>query len=194
MKLNWTINKIAGSDAHGEDAMYALLPDDDTNGIVIGEREEVADITERLTAFLATGQHDGEITDLDPRLGALWLTAAEASEKFDVPHSSVTWACREGKIRHAEKDGGEWTFPQRTFLAWKRNRPGKGRPSEPSLEDLISEAPDDIQRAMAKQYREHTGDIPRGQLWQPCEVPGCDREPVCMNCFRCQDVHCHCFD
>jgi hypothetical protein len=182
--VKWTIHKIAGSDARGEKAMFAIVPDDGTEGIILGECSEVARVSERLTAFLETGEHDGAMPDIDPRLGALWLTAAEASQKFDVPHSSVTWACREGKIRHAEKDRGQWNFPQRTFMAWKRNRPGRGR-SNPS---------DDIQREMAKQYREHTGDIPRGQLWQPCEVPGCDREPVCMNCLRCQDVHCHCFD
>lgn len=24
-----------------------------------------------------------------------------------------------------------------------------------------------------------------GQLWEECEVPGCDNEPVCLACFRC---------
>ena len=50
-----------------------------------------------------------------------------------------------------------------------------------------------LQHAMAAQYRRRFGRIPKGQLWQPCEVPGCDREPVCMNCMRCQDEHCRCF-
>lgn len=31
----------------------------------------------------------------------------------------------------------------------------------------------------------------RGQLWQPCEVPRCRKEPVCAWCERCQR-HCTC--
>jgi hypothetical protein len=31
-----------------------------------------------------------------------------------------------------------------------------------------------------------------GQLWQECEHRGCHNEPVCSNCFMCQERHCHC--
>lgn len=33
--------------------------------------------------------------------------------------------------------------------------------------------------------------VSRGQLWQECEKPGCNNEPVCLNCFLC-DEHCSC--
>lgn len=61
-------------------------------------------------------------------------------------------------------------------------------------EEFLSQDPCTIQRELAKQYREATGSVPKGQLWQPCAVRDCNREPVCMNCFKCQEEHCHCFD
>ena len=51
-----------------------------------------------------------------------------------------------------------------------------------------------LQHRMAALYRQNEGKIPKGQLWQPCEVRGCDGEPVCMNCMKCQAIHCRCFD
>ena len=51
----------------------------------------------------------------------------------------------------------------------------------------------DLQHAIAAQFRRTFGHVPRGQLWQPCEVKGCDEEPVCMNCLRCTARHCKCF-
>lgn len=30
-----------------------------------------------------------------------------------------------------------------------------------------------------------------GQLWQECSRAGCDTEPVCVDCERC-DQHCRC--
>lgn len=50
-----------------------------------------------------------------------------------------------------------------------------------------------LQQNLTAQYRRSTGTVPKGQLWQPCSVPGCNEEPVCMNCMRCQKTHCDCF-
>lgn len=127
-KINWTIHPLT-LDPDYPDPMYAIIPDDGTRGLLIGEMPEVQAMLDRLTAFVATGQHDGEISDLDPRLGTPWLTVTEASAEYGVPPSSITWACRGGRIRHAEKGPHGWTFPQRTFLAWLVNRPGSGRHS-----------------------------------------------------------------
>lgn len=68
-------------------------------------------------------------------------------------------------------------------------------PPPSKLEQLISSGmgPRDIQRQLAALVRQNTGQIPRGQLWQPCERPGCSKEPVCLNCLMCQDEHCECF-
>jgi len=51
-----------------------------------------------------------------------------------------------------------------------------------------------VQHVLATGYRTQTNQIPHGQLWQPCEHPGCNNEPVCMNCMKCEQTHCHCFD
>lgn len=127
-KINWTVHPLT-LDPDYPDPMYAIIPDDGTRGLLIGEMPEVQAMLDRLTAFVATGQHDGEISDLDPRLGTPWLTVAEASYQYDIPVSSITWACRKHLIRDARKSGRSWEFPQRTFLAWLVNRPGSGRHS-----------------------------------------------------------------
>lgn len=61
------------------------------------------------------------------------------------------------------------------------------------LEDLITDgmSPRDIQRGLAEYTRKTTGKPARGQLWQECDQPGCDNQPVCLNCLLCQD-HCQC--
>ena len=61
-----------------------------------------------------------------------------------------------------------------------------------TLADLLTQDTHTIQHTLADRYRATTGQ-PRGQLWQPCELAGCDNEPVCLNCLMCEE-HCHCFD
>lgn len=62
---------------------------------------------------------------LREELGRFW-DASDAADRFDVAPSSVTWACREGQIVGARKDGGEWSFPLIAFVDWLENRPGRG--------------------------------------------------------------------
>lgn len=127
-RVSWTIYAVDTGEPELS-LMFAILPDDLSNGLLIGEIADVEALTRRLQHFLATGEHDGQIDDTDPQLGTPWLSASEASQEYAVPQSSITWACRQGKIRRAEKGTHGWTFPQRTFLAWLVNRPGSGRHS-----------------------------------------------------------------
>ena len=123
--VKWEIHKL--DDGVGRPPIFALIPDDETTGIVIGEVKDVRAVVERLSRFVETGQHDGEIEETDRQLGAKWLTASEASRDWGIPQSSITWACRQGLIREAEKGPRGWEFPQRHFLAWLNHRPGRGR-------------------------------------------------------------------
>jgi len=120
-QVNWSIHPITGSDEEGG-MLYALLPDDGTNGLLIGERADVETVSDVLTRFLVYGQTDEAIPDVHPQLGTPWLSAREAEEKWGVPRATITLACRQGKIREAAKLGNRWHFPQRTFLAWLHKR------------------------------------------------------------------------
>lgn len=119
----------------------------------------------------------------------------------------------------SQTESGAWYFRPPAFGGWlvktrdeKRGRPrtkapephfdGKVYPSDSddptkTISDLVENFDGDVsslQRSLAAMTRETTGNIPRGQLWQPCEKRGCDNEPVCMNCMMCEEKHCHCFD
>jgi excisionase family DNA binding protein len=109
----------------GDGPMWAVLPDDQTDGFIIGEWPEVEAMAAALTRLLEIRQADEEISSLDERLGARWLTVSEAAEQWGVSADTVRWAARNGRIREAEKQRGRWRFPQRTFLHWlhKKHRP-----------------------------------------------------------------------
>lgn len=82
-----------------------------------------------------------------------------------------------------------------SFGPWAAVREQEISDSQAQLDgDFLTQPPREIQHQLAAMHRQHTGSIPRAQLWQPCEVPGCDNEPVCMNCMCCEEVHCCCFD
>lgn len=111
--------------------------------------------------------------------------------------NTIRAAARRGAIPGARQgNSGRWYFDKATLSEWlyRSANETRGRPS--AIEDLITSGADarTIQRQLAEMTRQTTGRIPRGQLWQPCEHPDCDNEPVCMNCLMCQDEHCHCFD
>jgi hypothetical protein len=98
--------------------MYAIIPDDDTNGFIIGEWPSVVAVYEALGKLIESKQADEQVSEYDERLGRLWLSVTEASLKFNVPIDSVRYAAREGFIPLAEKQGNEWRFPQGKFLWW----------------------------------------------------------------------------
>lgn len=100
--------------------MYAIIPDDDTNGFIIGEWPSVVAVYEALGRLIETKQADEKVGSLDERLGHPWLSVSEAANKWDVPIDTVRYAAREGFIPMAQKQSerGDWRFPQRKFLYW----------------------------------------------------------------------------
>lgn len=101
------------------------------------------------------------------------------------------WGC-------SQDSRGNWYFRPESFRGWltKTRDEKRGRPRK-SVSDLIENFDGNVsglQHELAAMTRATTEQIPRGQLWQPCEERGCDNEPVCMNCMRCEEKHCHCFD
>lgn len=111
----------------GDGPMWAVLPDDQTDGFIIGEWSEVEAFCEAVNRLLETHQADEEISSLDERLGTKWLSVTEASEQWDVSVDTVRWAARNERIQGAQLQRGRWRFPQRTFLHWlhKKHRPKK---------------------------------------------------------------------
>lgn len=55
-----------------------------------------------------------------------YVSTSEAAQIWDIPHSSITLACRQGEIAYAAKKR-DWVFPTITFLVWLNQRPGRGR-------------------------------------------------------------------
>jgi hypothetical protein len=109
----------------GDGSMWAILPDDGTNGFIIGGWPEVEAAHAALNRLAESGKADEEIGSLDERLGTKYLTVTEAYERWDVSIDTVRYAARNGHIRGAMKSYGRWRFPQRTFLHWlhKKHRP-----------------------------------------------------------------------
>ena len=112
--------------------MYAVFPDDDTRGYVIGEMWEVQALYDKLGALLADGTDDGEVNHLHHQFGFKWLTTNDAIELIadtrneTMSRAMITHACRAGKIPNAVKAGRDWQFPQMSFLNWYSNRDGPG--------------------------------------------------------------------
>lgn len=50
-----------------------------------------------------------------------WLTIEEAHKRFDVPVSTIRWACKEGLIEEAERVIGGWEFPLDAFVEIRKN-------------------------------------------------------------------------
>ena len=56
------------------------------------------------------------------------ITTAQASELAEqntgkaTPLSTISWACRNGRIEGAEKMGRDWLFTEGAFLAWLLDR------------------------------------------------------------------------
>lgn len=102
----------------GTGPMWAVIPDDLTDGFVIGEWAEVLSLYQTLTNLVKSGQADEEIHHLDERLGWKWLSVSEAATRYGVSIDTVRYAARKGHIPNAEKQGKLWRFPQANFLYW----------------------------------------------------------------------------
>jgi len=102
----------------GDGPMWAILPDDFTDGFVLGDWAEVENAYIALTRLVETRQADEQIHHLDERLGWKWLSVSEAAERYNVPADTVRYAARKGHIPNAQRQGKLWRFPQANFLYW----------------------------------------------------------------------------
>ena len=186
-----------------------IWSDSGGNLTLLGDDYQVADLYQALKAFVERGELDPEeISEDDPSWDYMrgidwaidealdfWLTRGKTLTRTQAG-DTIRAAARRGAINGASQTAnGKWYFNRPKFRGWlqkeENHKPG---PKPKNIEDLLMSDPSTIQHALAAMTIETTGKIPRGQLWQPCEHPGCDNEPVCMNCMVCQEEHCHCFD
>lgn len=95
---------------HEQTGMFAVLPDDMSNGLLIGELQDVLSLYKTLKQFIENDIHDSPIDNLDEQLGWKWLTITEISEKYNIPVSTVrTWPKR---IAGSIKQHGRWYMPE----------------------------------------------------------------------------------
>lgn len=114
----WITTVFTEHDGNEKYKMWAIVPDDDAHGLIIGEWSSVLAVYEALGRLVETKQADEQVDSLDERLGHPWLSVSEAALRFNVPIDTVRYAAREGFIPMAKKQGRDWLFPQRKFLWW----------------------------------------------------------------------------
>ena len=140
--------------------------------------------------------------EIDQMIGDIAWAVAEArqygwdQEEKQVADTIRTSARRDSLPGARQSNSRRWYFDKAAFREWLADESAHRTGPKSVIEELITSGADarTIQHTLADMVRQNTGKIPRGQLWQPCELPGCDNEPVCMNCMMCEETHCHCFD
>jgi len=193
-----------------EDWKPIIWADSGGNLAVIGRIWQAADLYQALKALVEDSTVDPEeISENDPAWDYMkridWAVKEYRDFFPDSPldddqiRNSIRAAAKAGRIHGCSQDDiGNWYFRPAAFRGWLvKTRDEKRGRSRKTVSDLIENFTGDVrglQHQLAQMTRESTGQIPRGQLWQPCEHPGCDNEPVCTNCMMCQETHCHCFD
>lgn len=187
-----------------------IWADSGGNLTLVGDIWQAADLYQALHQLLRNGVTAlEEVSENDPAWDYMkridWAVKEyrdffpDADLDNEQIRNSIRAAAKAGRIRGCSQDDlGNWHFRPVAFRGWlvKTRDEKRGRPRK-SISDLIENFTgdtSDLQRQLAAMTREATGQIPRGQLWQSCEEPGCENEPVCMNCLKCQERHCHCFD
>jgi hypothetical protein len=175
---------------------------------MLGEPCQVADLYQALGRYLLHNELSEPLDEEEVEND--WLVSADAAYiayrtnevRFPDPkdaqlQNTITAAGRRGAIRTRQGASGKTYFYRRSVEEWaEMEQPKSGRPRK-TISDLIENFDGNVgglQHELAAMARTSTGKIPQGQLWQPCEHPGCNNEPVCMNCMKCQEKHCHCFD
>ena len=123
-RVTWSLHPIKDSD-EGDGPLYALLPDDGTYGLRIGELADIEAVDGCLNQFLTHGVEGEPVEDFHWQISP-WITIREAEEEYGIPRATLTWACRQGKIVGAEKLGNRWRFPLVTFRTWLRKRKSGG--------------------------------------------------------------------
>lgn len=140
--------------------------------------------------------------EIDQMIGDIAWAVAEArqygwnQEDKQIADTIRTAARRSSLPGARQGNSRRWYFDKSSFREWLADESAHRTGPKSAIEDLITSGADarTIQHTLADMVRQNTGQIPRIQLWQPCEHPGCFSEPSCGNCFMCQDEHCHCFD
>lgn len=182
---------------------------------LLGDDYQLADLYQALGDYLLHGKlDDEEISEDDPMWSYMrridWAVneyrtvLSDDIRTDDKIANTIRAAAAAGRIHGAKLgESGNWYFNPPRFRGWlvktrdeKRGRPRKTETGN-AISNLIEHFDGNVsglQHQLATMARQATGKIPRGQLWQPCEEPGCNNEPVCMNCMKCQEIHCHCFD
>jgi hypothetical protein len=129
-RVTYTLHRVeqpASEVEEGLPPLWAILPDDGTRGLLIGQ-EDIAAIHELLGRWLATGEHDGEIDSMDPGLGWQWLTVAEAQQLaldergVSISDRAIRAACADGRIRKARRAGRDWLMAAPRFRHWLTTR------------------------------------------------------------------------
>lgn len=188
---------------------------------LLGDDYQLADLYQALGDYLLHGKvDDEEVSEDDPMWSYMrridWAIGEfrdffpDDTRTDDKIANTIRAAAAAGRIRGAKLgESGNWYFNPPRFRGWlvktrdeKRGRPRRavavmGLEQENPIVALVENFDGNVaklQHQLAAMSRQTTGKIPHGQLWQPCEHPGCNKEPVCMNCMMCEDEHCHCFD
>lgn len=184
-----------------------IWADSGGNLCLIGDVRQAADLYQALGRLLLHGESDSEeISENDTSWDYMKRIDWAVKEYRDYMDDQRTDAQISNTIRAAadrgaihgcsQTESGAWYFRPPAFRGWlvKTRDEKRGRPRN-TLSDLIENFDGNVsslQRNLAAMTREATGNIPRGQLWQPCKRSGCDNEPVCMNCMMCEEKHCSC--
>lgn len=180
---------------------------------LVGEEWQAADLYQALGHLLLHGKADPEeiseddwawdyMKKIDWAVSEYRTIITDDSRSDEKIANTIRAAASAGRIHGVSQgESGNWYFNPARYRGWlvKTRDEKRGRPRK--TEDSIFVPDEDfdgdtvkLQHQLAEMTRQATGSIPRGQLWQPCEEPGCDNEPVCLNCMKCQEKHCHCFD
>lgn len=131
--MNWKIRKVGDSDS------YAIIPPDGETAYLVGDAEDMRALTValeefELNRFFRSVEPESMSAD-DPRLGASWISVAEASEKYCVPISTVrTWTRKietqkrrgrtvmpEKRVRYHVELWKEWKAGSRPHLTKKES-------------------------------------------------------------------------
>ena len=125
----YTLHPLPSADPDFDGMVAALHRDG--HAFIIGDRAEAEALHTALTRWLEHGRHDGELDEMDERLGWTHVDIAEAVALAagSVAAQTIRAACARGDIRGAHLDGKTWRFPRARILGWLRAGPHtRGRP------------------------------------------------------------------
>ncbi len=122
----YTLHPIKSADKESGEMLAAVHRDG--HGFLLGECAEIESLATALTRYLGRGKHDGEIDEMDERLGWTHIAIAEAvalagDVGTPVAAPTIRAAAARGEIRGAHLAGKTWRFPRARFLGWLRRAP-----------------------------------------------------------------------